>query len=248
MSGFNHYDAANSQSQQYPKSVVSTRPFNFDFFTYTISTNASFATVGALTLVTTNASLCPIGRVLHATGRAIYPNVNPMNTFPTANTATGTTAQNGTLLTGPKFLISVYDPITHLKGFIDPTSTIFAPFDQLLDNAFDLGPTANTAVYGSPAPPLGGQAGRLTASDVGLATTGDASRGTITVPITASSGVVECNNTDIPIYTTACTVNSKIFLTGTAANVNVSQQNHVAAGVFRIKTNGNTNVHWLVVN
>jgi hypothetical protein len=249
MSGFNHYDASKSQGQQYPASFVATRPFNYDFFTYTTSVNSSLQTIGTLAYVTTTAGLTPVGRVLHATGRKLYPNnINPMNVFPTANTATGTTAQNGTLLTGPKFLVGVYDPITTLRGFIDPTSSMFAKYDQLLDNAFDLGPTANTAVYGSSAPPLGGQAGRLTLSDVGSALTGTAAVGSSTVPLTASTGVVTCNSTNLTIYTTACTVNSKIFLTTTQASVIANQRDATAAASFQIQTNGTTNVHWLVVN
>ena len=154
----------------------------------------------------------------------------------------------GSLLTGKKFLVGVYDPITLLNGFIDPTSTMFSKFDQLLDNAFDLGPTANTAVYGSPAPPLGGQAGRLTLSDTGTALTGPAALGTALVPLTASVGTVTCNSTTVTIYTTACTVNSKIFLTATQANIRIYQEGSPAAGQFTIRTNGTTNVNWLVVN
>ena len=249
MSGFNHYDSADSYSQPYPKSFVATRPFNFDFFTYTVSKNAALQTIGTFAFVTTNAALTPIGRVLHATGKKIYPNVNPMNVFPTANTATGTTAQNGTLLTGPKFLVGVYDPITLLNGFIDPTSSMFSKYDQLLDNAFDLGPTANTAVYGSPAPPLGGQAGRLTASD-----SADNATGTALAPLTASSGKIRVNNTQTQIFTTACTPNSKIFLTGSGANLwsvifpRSANGNVQVANSFWIYTNGDTNVNWLIVN
>jgi hypothetical protein len=191
-----------------------------------------------------NSTLTPIGRVLHATGRKLYPsNINPMNVFPTANTATGTTAQNGTLLTGPKFLVGVYDPITHLKGFIDPTSSMFAKYDQLLDNAFDLGPTANTAVYGSPVPPLGGQAARLTVSESVFNVTGTAQ-----IPLTASSGQVTVNNTTVTIHTTACTVNSKIFLTGNGNDQYIYQFNAAANGSFSIRTHNNVNVNWLIVN
>jgi hypothetical protein len=151
--------------------------------------------------------------------------------------------QNGTLLTGPKFLVGVYDPITHLKGFIDPTSSLFAKYDQLLDNAFDLGPTANTAAYGSPVPPLGGQAARLTVSESVFNATGTAQ-----APLTASSGQINVNNTTTTIHTTACTVNSKIFLTGNGNDLYIYQFNAPANGSFSIRTHNNVNVNWLIVN
>jgi hypothetical protein len=240
MSGFNHYDSADSYSQPYPKSFVATRAFNNDFFTYTVTKNAALQTIGTLGFVTTDAARCPIGRVLHANGKKLYPNVNPMDTFPGGSS----------LLTGKKFLVGVYDPISLLSGFIDPTSSMFSKYDQLLDNAFDLGPTANTAVYGSSAPPLGGQAGRLTLSEAAVN-----DRGSLAVPLTSScgqaTGVISGAGTsqDVTIYTTACTVNSKIFLTVTAGGtIWVSQVGATEANKFVFRANGSTNVNWLVVN
>jgi hypothetical protein len=250
MSGFNNYNADGSYAQQYPKSFVATKPFNTEFFTYRVSKNARFETVGALGLVTTNATLCPIGRVLHATGKKLYPNVNPMNTFPA-----------GSLLTGPKFLLSVYDSITMLTGFIDPTSPMFAKFDQLLANSFNLGPTANAAVYGSPAPPLGGQAGRLTIADSGtLASgTGNPNRGVGGGSVNAGSASVgqmtDITNQQYAVNTTACTATSKVFLTtvlvsgGTPPNIYTTG---IFDGYFTfIMTGlnvGNQTLNWMVVN
>jgi hypothetical protein len=231
MSGFNYYDTEGSYAQQYPKSFIASKPFNNDFFTYTVSKDARFVTVGTLGFVTTNAALCPIGRVLHATGKKLYPNVNPMNTFP-----------SGSLLTGPKFLMSVYDPISMLTGFIDPTSQMFAKYDQLLPNSFDLGPTANTAVYGAQqaATPLGGQLGRLTVSD---SVVND--RGAVT-PLNASAGRLLVNNGPLQVFTGSCTASSRIFLT-TDGNA-LAWVTNVVAGSFQITTNGGMNVNWLVVN
>lgn len=318
MSGLNHYDGSREYSQDYPKSFVATRPFGYDFFTYTVSMNSSFVKVGTLALVTTNPGLCPAGRVLHVTGAKLYPNINPMNTFPTANTYTspipafnarisgtvmtvnsvargtifvgmlvlgvgvvggtyvtafngggGTTgnytvnvsqsfgdrdlngsAQNGTLLTARKFLLGVYDPISNLRGFIDPTLSMFGRFDQLLPNSFDLGPTANTSAYGAAqaATPLGGLSGKLTLSDAGLSVltnnfgviqAGAAASGTASINGGTANGVT--------ITTTACTATSKIFLTGSTANV-LYDILDVSAGSFRIRTNNTTNLYWIVVN
>jgi hypothetical protein len=232
MSGFNYYDTEGSYAEQYPKSFIASKPFNNDFFTYTVSKNARFVTVGALGLVTTNAALCPVGRVLHATGKKLYPNVNPMNTFPA-----------GSLLTGPKFLMSVYDPISMFTGFIDPTSQMFAKYDQVLPNSFDLGPTANTLVYGAQqaATPLGGQLGRVTVSDsvVNVA-------GTAIAPLNASAGRIFVNNGPTQVFTASCTASSRIFLT-TDGNA-LAWVTNVVAGSFQITTNAGMNINWLVVN
>lgn len=122
------------------KSVVSTQAFNNEFYTYTTSMNSNFQTVGTFSLVGgASVSVCPANRVLHLTGRKLYPGVNPMNTFVGA-------------LSSPKFLVSVYDPISFLSGFIDPTSNTFAPFDQNLPNFFNLGNAGSDVI-----PSLGGQ-------------------------------------------------------------------------------------------
>jgi hypothetical protein len=127
------------------KSVVSTQAFNNEFYTYTTSMNSNFQTVGTFSLVSgASVSVCPANRVLHLTGRKLYPDVNPMNTFVGA-------------LSSPKFLVSVYDPISFLSGFIDPTSNTFAPFDQNLPNFFNLGRAGSNV-----APSLGGQGALVT--------------------------------------------------------------------------------------
>jgi hypothetical protein len=231
MSGFNYYDADGSYAQQYPKSFIATKPFNTEFFTYTVGKDARFTTVGTLGFVTTNAALCPVGRVLHATGKRLYPNINPMNTFPA-----------GSLLTAPKFLMSVYDPISMFTGFIDPTTSMFAKYDQVLPNSFDLGPTANTLVYGAQqaATPLGGQLGRFTVSD-SVAN----AQGLIT-PLNASAGRIYVNNGPTIVSTLSCMSSSKIFLTQDGgANAWVT---NIAPGSFQITTGGGMNISWLVVN
>jgi hypothetical protein len=187
MSGSIYSNGRTDYAQGNAKSYVSTKPFKQEFLTYTVSTNSRFVIVGETGYVTSDDALCPAGRVLHVTGRKLYPGVNPGIT---------------------KFLLSVYDPITFLNGFIDPSSSTFAKYDQNLPNFFDNGPTTN----GSSIPPLGGQAGKLTLGDGADATTavtvaynaGDATVGRLT--ITGAAGTTQIN-------TSGCRAGSRIFLT-----------------------------------
>jgi hypothetical protein len=256
MSGFNHYDASDTYAQQYPKAFIASKAFNNDFFTYTTSQNASFNTVGTLGFVTTDAARCPAGRILHATGKKLYPNVNPMNTFPGGSS----------LLTSKKFLMAVYDPISQLNGFIDPSSSIFAKYDQLLDNTYDLGPTANVRTYGAlqGATPLGGLAGKLTMTPdsgalvAGSGTTQGAGSG---AGVNAGSAVVgqvtNCTNSTYNVNSSACTPTSKVivtpvYITAAAGTQPTVQVTVVAAGYFVFTMSGLSagghNLNWMIIN
>jgi hypothetical protein len=139
MSALVHSEAKGDFSQRTDKSLVSSAAFHNEFYTYTVGTNANFQTVGTFSLVSgATASTCPAGRVLHLSGKKLFPDINPMNTF------VG-------VLAAKKFLVGVYDPISFLSGFVDPTSNTFAKFDQNLPNFFNLG-TAGSGVV----PSLGG--------------------------------------------------------------------------------------------
>jgi hypothetical protein len=187
MSGSIYSNGRTDYAQGIAKSYISTKPFKQEFLTYTVSTNARYEPVGSTGYVTSTDALCPAGRVLHVTGRKLYPGAN-----------VGITS----------FLLSVYDPITFLNGFIDPSSSTFAKYDQNLPNFFDNGPTAN----GSSIPPLGGQAGKLTLGDGADATTavgvtynaGDATVGRLT--ITGAAGTTQ-------VTSSGCRAGSRIFLT-----------------------------------
>jgi len=201
-------------------SLISTRPFNEEFYTYTTSTNSKFQIVGTFTLVinATEAN-CPGSRVLHLTGRKLYPNVNPMTNF----------VRNAPLQSA-KFLVSVYDPVSSLSGFIDPTSATFAKFDQKISNFFDQGAS------GAALPSLGGQGARLAVADYGVRQTatftstninlnqvtinaGNATCGIIVLNNTASpysAGGIIVVNTTAAIAQTATTTGSRIFLQVTA--------------------------------
>ena len=233
MSGLVHSDGRGDFAQTNDKSLVANAAFNNEFYTYKTSINSSFATVGTFTLVTgATAATCPAGRVLHLTGRKLYPGVNPMNTF------VGLLAVAG----NPKFLVSVYDPITNLTGFIDPTSLSFSKYDQNLPNFFDRGPTANTTYYGTANPPLGGQGGRVTATeggDRGAAGTATTATNVVTV------STIQFNST-----------NSQVMLTAQTSGVTalsyapVVGPNGYAGNTFTITGAGATPavINWLIIN
>jgi hypothetical protein len=196
MSGSIYSNGRTDYAQGNAKSYISTKPFKQEFLTYTVSTNARFEPVGSTGFVTSTDALCPAGRILHVTGRKLYPGAN-----------VGITS----------FLLSVYDPITFLNGFIDPSSSTFAKYDQNLPNFFDNGPTAN----GSSIPPLGGQAGKLTLGDIStnLSVTAKASDPNSANFRDSTVGQVTINRLSgttggiVNILTTGCRAGSRIILT-----------------------------------
>jgi hypothetical protein len=147
----------------------------------------------------------------------------------------------GTALTAKKFLVSVYDPISFLNGFIDPTSNTFAKFDQNVPNFFDLG-TAGSGVEWSG----GGQGVDIHLVDSGAlsTTTGltvagkNASTGS--VAITGGAGTVT-------VTTTAATTTSRIFLTQTAGTATTAVV-VTASGSFTVTFGGASTWNFLIVN
>ena len=169
------------------KSFITNAAFNNDFYTYTVTMNSSFQKVGTFTLVSgSTATTSPANRILHITGNKLVPGVHPMNTF-VGGLSTAGVASPG------KFMLKVYDPITFLSGFIDPTNTKFARYDQNQPNFFNLGSTGSN-------PPLGGQGGELVAK-------GQVRSGTVTVSTATAGG----------IYTIDPTLGQVFSFTGTQA-------------------------------
>jgi hypothetical protein len=169
-------------------SFISTQPFNNEFYTYTVSMNLQFRDVGTFTSVNgANATTCPSGRILHATGKKLIPGMDPgVNTL----------------------LLSVYDPASFLTGFINPSSATFAKYDQNLPSSFDTG-------YVPAAAALGGQGASLRLPSCGVvslvdetysANIGDSLTGTIRLlALVGSGGYVNVNGN-------AIRSTSKIFL------------------------------------
>jgi len=234
MSGLIHSEARGDFAQANDKSLVANAAFHNEFYKYTTSINSSFATVGTFTLVPgATATTCPAGRIVHLNGRKLYPGVNPMNTF------VGLLAVAG----NPKFLVGVYDPITNLSGFVDPTSLSFSKYEQNLPNFFDRGPTANTAYYGSAGPPLGGQGGRLTVTEGGER---------------AAAGVVITGSNSATVSTLQFnSTTSQVMLTAQGSGVTQLYYSGVVTGpagftgnTFTITTVGTAvaAINWLIIN
>lgn len=217
---FVHSEAKGDFAQGFQKSYVSTKAFNSEFQTYTTSMDANFQTVGTLSAVAgATAANCPANRVLHFTGRKLVPGQHP-------NVS--------------RMLVSVYDPVSFLNGFIDPSSSAFAKYDQNMPNSF------NDGRNGSSVPPLGGQAAKLTLADAGQQLE----------PITnapvdagnASVGQVVMVGTTCTVLTTAATASSKVFLTQSSSGPAALAVTAQSAGSFTITGGSGVTVNWLVVN
>jgi hypothetical protein len=93
------------------RSYIAVSAFHLDFFSYTVSDGPApgFAKIGSLVCVTGGTSgNCPKGRILRENGRKLYPDA-----YPSINV----------------YMVGVYDAVTGFKGFIDPNSPVFAPFN-----------------------------------------------------------------------------------------------------------------------
>ena len=100
------YGAVNSPRRQY----ISTEIFSNDFFTYTVTTDATGLQTGTFTQVSgATVTTCPAGRVLRDNGKRLYPGAHPNVTYA---------------------MIGVFDPQTFLSGYINPNSPIFAMFNS----------------------------------------------------------------------------------------------------------------------
>jgi hypothetical protein len=125
---------AGNYRQQPNKALISTKPFNAEFFSYSTYVDSSFNTRGTLAANSAaTAALCPAGRILHANGKFLNTGVNPDVT---------------------KYYMGVMDPVTGLNGYIDPASATFANYDVNLPVQYDGG---NLSIV----PPLGGQGAKL---------------------------------------------------------------------------------------
>jgi hypothetical protein len=87
------------------RSYLSTEPFNTVIYSYsTALVNQVY--VGTLSVLSTaTAANCPAGRILHETGKKLFPGAN-----------------NGV----NDYMVSVYDPISMLTGFINPNQPFFS--------------------------------------------------------------------------------------------------------------------------
>jgi len=233
-----HTESRGDYQLRTDKTLVSTAAFNNDFYTYTVPRNpATGVTTGVFTLVAgATAANCPTGRVLHLTGRKLYPDVHPMTTFVGG-------------LTEKKFLVSVYDPISFLNGFVDPSSDKFNNFDQNLPNFFDLGRNGSGVEW------PGGGKGEESAGGGGIVlidggtTTNIAIGGTISIGA-ATIGKVSVTGGgggNVTVTGSAIRTTSYILLTltGNSAAASVVSQ---TTGSFVLNLGNGGQVNYLIIN
>jgi hypothetical protein len=201
------------------KSFVSTKAFNLEFYQYSVSRSKipPYIITGVLVLhASATPSQCPAGRVLHANGKRLFPDVNVMNSF---------TTPPGATIQAKKFMLGVYDPESMLNGFIDPTSATFAVYDKnrpasdYLLNA-TAGASEATSLLG-----LGGQGSRVAAKIIvgnsvsavaandtpKTVAAGDSSVGQFTSSVASLPNAV--TTVLATVTTSSLTANSLVFLT-----------------------------------
>ena len=215
------------------KSFISTRAFDSTntagtIFTYTTYVNASLQTIGTLVAnANATATNCPVGRVVHVNGKKLLPNVNPSIT---------------------KVYLGVYDPISFLNGYIDPTDSTWAIYDVTLGATYDLGTSNQDVVLGGQgAEPRFGRA--VNATTTGTTTGGAAAIGA------GHTGVLTIANAPTVITVTSSEIRtaSVVLLTlggATAANLRVSA---ITSGTsFAITSSAALaaadTIHYLIIN
>jgi len=230
-------------AEQPNKHYISTRAFSSTnttgtIFTYTTSLNNSFQTVGTLTAnANATAANCPVGRVVHSNGKRLYPNVHPNIT---------------------KVWVGVFDPISFLNGYIDPTDSTWAVYDTTLGSTYDLGATGSTTqdtvLGGQGAESRFGRVVNVTAT--GTTTTGAANIGSGKTGVITVGAVAFTAANGITVTATEVKADSVILLT-MGANVSTAitlRVNSVAAGSFIIVPsaafagNSTETIHYLIVN
>lgn len=216
------------------KTLVSTAAFNNEFYTYTQSKNpATGVTSGIFTLVSgATATTCPTGRVLHLTGRKLYPDVHPMTTFVGA-------------LSAKKFLVCVYDPISFLTGFVDPSSATFNKFDQNLPNFFDLGRSGSGVQW--PGGGKGSESGGIALIDAGILAN-VASGSTVNIGA-ATIGRVTMTGGGGTVVVNASAVKSTSYILLTLVNNNAAASVATQApGTFTINLGNGGQCNFLIIN
>jgi hypothetical protein len=243
---------AHSQWSTAPdKSFITTQPFHTELYSYSVSRSdrPPYTTTGVLVLnKSATPGQCPAGRVLHANGKRLIPDVNVMNSFtvPTANT-----------IQEKKFMLGVYDPVSMLNGYIDPTSATFAVYDKnrpasdYLLNA--TGATSEAlSLLG-----LGGQGSRLPAKIlIGNPGTVVAAGASSVGSFSAAININNVSSTELLVSTTSVTPNSIILLTCNATFLIVSLGTITSGVGFSVNfstsrslgVNQTVIVNWLIIN
>jgi len=211
--------------QQNQNTYLSSGPFNTKLLTYSTSINpTTFQTVGTLTPnASATAANCPANRVLHANGRMLIPGANPGVNSP---------------------LVGVYDPITSLNGFIDPTDPVFATYNVSLPYQYDLGISSVIATLGGSGANVrvGVDSGLLVATTVnGGVQAGNASIGQFQ-PFTGSAGTSTITVSSSQVINT-----SRIFLTQAQSSANQTSFSTLVGGTPVVPTVSGVSTGFFVV-
>jgi hypothetical protein len=100
------------------RSYIATAVFNAYFYSYNSTINNSNQRIYTLAVnPLANASNCKAGHILTENGRKLVPGAN---------------TDSANLLR--TYMVGVYDPSSGLSGFIDPNSSVFAPYNTNLPN------------------------------------------------------------------------------------------------------------------
>jgi|OM-RGC.v1.009903632 hypothetical protein len=246
---------------------ITTEPFHRDLYSYTLTSNLNtfyigdtkivdyktFTTVGTLSSLSNATAInCPAGRILRETGKKLNAGVNPgISTM----------------------LVSIFDEISAFTGFIDPNSPKFAIYNShksvYLPDSIDprtglsnLGPPIYTrgdviaggyGVFGSNVTIQNGDL-NLSTGTVNLASAAlvfpSAAVGVATMP--GAAGNVH-PNTVLTVFTSACKVTSKVFLTfaSQTSPVGFLSAENITNGSFQIvvgTVNCLNTVQWMVIN
>ena len=248
------------------RSYLSTEPFNTAIYSYsTALVNQVY--VGTLAVLSTaTAGNCPAGRILHETGKKLFPGAN-----------------NGV----NDYMVSVYDPVSLLTGFINPNQPFFSLMNTdranfLLDGPNGAGTGGLTAPARANALYTRGDVlaeGRMDISGNaliygGMSTIGNEYVSTFTStigklsvdgPVAFTAGLDVGTETMVggtvsgtfkrkAVSTSAVTANSYIFLSySTISNPGFLSAENLTAGSFNIVSlstiSGDTGtVNWMVIN
>jgi hypothetical protein len=115
------------------KNYITTEAFNNAIYSYAVTVNSvSYQVTGSLTvLAAATSSNCPEGRLLRETGKKLYAGANP-----------GITTT----------MVSVFDEVSGLTGFIDPNSPLFSVYsgDKSVYDTDGVDPATSLLDFGPP--------------------------------------------------------------------------------------------------
>jgi len=203
--------------------------------------------VGTLSVLSTaTPTNCPAGRILHETGKKLFPGANP-------NVS--------------DYLVSVYDPVSMLTGFINPNQPFFSLMNTdranfLLDGPNGTGTGLSASARANALYTRGDvlAGGRMDLSGNALiygnmSTLGSLSvGGTVNFKNNLVVGNAGLTAGSVTVSTAAVTANSKIYLTftgfsGSTGFLRVSTITPGVSFVIQSSNGGDTGtVSWLVIN